>query len=144
MEIIVDSREGQEVWEAFQSLKLEIDEKKDKVHFELVRKQLPIGDIVVGDVVFERKEREDFIMSITDGRMIEQAKNMIAFNKRYIVFVGDIWQTQSDINPRAVVGMQASLNVRYGINFITLPNVDCFAWFVYSVSTKYLDGKKFG
>jgi len=65
----------------------------EKMGCKIVRMNLPIGDFVVNDVGIERKSFEDFISSIIDGRIFEQANSLYAVFKKPIIIVegfGDV------------------------------------------------------
>jgi Fanconi anemia group M protein len=59
----------------------------EKMGCKIVRMNLPIGDFVVNDVGIERKSFEDFISSIIDGRIFEQANSLSAAFKKPIIIV---------------------------------------------------------
>jgi Fanconi anemia group M protein len=59
----------------------------EKMGCKIVRMNLPIGDFVVNDVGIERKSFEDFISSIIDGRIFEQANSLSASFKKPIIIV---------------------------------------------------------
>lgn len=85
VEIIVDSREPDGVVE---TLVLHEDIKDFEV------KELPEGDIIVEDCIFERKTPSDFASSVEDGRMREQIE-MLAGKKKegmspHILIEGDM------------------------------------------------------
>jgi len=65
----------------------------EKMGCKIVRMNLPIGDFVVNDVGIERKSFEDFISSIIDGRIFEQANSLSSVFKKPIIIVegfGDV------------------------------------------------------
>lgn len=58
---------------------------------------LPIGDVVSGEVCFERKTIRDFANSVKNGRIFRQAEHMTAnFEYPYIIIVGNINELQYD------------------------------------------------
>jgi Fanconi anemia group M protein len=59
----------------------------EKMGCKIVRMNLPIGDFVVNDVGIERKSFEDFISSIIDGRIFEQANSLSSAFKKPIIIV---------------------------------------------------------
>jgi Fanconi anemia group M protein len=59
----------------------------EKMGCKIVRMNLPIGDFVVKDVGIERKSFEDFISSIIDGRIFEQANSLSSAFKKPIIIV---------------------------------------------------------
>lgn len=78
MKIFVDAREPKNVINA------------GKKHFsEVVVKQLPVGDVVYEDLCIERKEISDFVGSVANGRVFQQARNMVKnYRRNWIIIVG--------------------------------------------------------
>lgn len=72
IDVHVDSRENKYVHEAFQK-----NLKRAKYH----NTTLPIGDIVVGDFIIERKSINDLYTSIIKGNLFEQLRHMREFLK---------------------------------------------------------------
>jgi ERCC4-type nuclease len=139
----IDNREKDEVVEQFCALAIDL-ERNGKQKFAITRENLIAGDVVVGDVCFERKEAADFVSSIIDHRLKDQcAKMRLNFKHIFIVLVGDIWDIKSNINARAIVGAQVSLCIRFGIHLIHVRDNQEFAWVVYSAVSKLEDGKTF-
>lgn len=67
-------------------------------HFNnVVVKQLPVGDVVFQDLCVERKEISDFVGSVQNGRIFQQASNMaLNYRKNWIIVVGT--QAQAAFN----------------------------------------------
>ncbi|WP_291767327.1 ERCC4 domain-containing protein [Caldivirga sp. UBA161] len=69
---------------------------------------LTVGDYVVSsEVAVERKRAMDFVNSIIDGRLFQQANNLIeAYQEPYIIIEGDLWSTVSvrSISRNALIG----------------------------------------
>ena len=80
MSIVIDCRENNIIDEC----KNILGEKYD----ELIEiKQLPLGDIIIDDIIIERKTLTDLASSIVDGRYKEQGKRLEdAFNNGYKVY----------------------------------------------------------
>lgn len=78
---------------------------------------LAIGDFVLSaDVVVERKEATDFVLSIVDKRLFGQIAHMKASYARPIVIIeGDAFATRSAINPDALRGALSWLTVIEGV-----------------------------
>ncbi|MEM3406167.1 MAG: ERCC4 domain-containing protein [Nitrososphaerota archaeon] len=62
-------------------------EKESGIPKLLIKKNIPInfenlkiGDYIIGDIVIERKTSKDFVASIFDGRIFEQASKIIYSN----------------------------------------------------------------
>jgi Fanconi anemia group M protein len=79
---------------------------------------LKIGDYVCSDrVCIERKTGEDFISSLTDGRLFEQAKELKAnFSKPIMIIEGNY--TKGRINENAIKSAIASIVLDYEIPVI--------------------------
>ncbi|MGC8569706.1 MAG: ERCC4 domain-containing protein [Caldivirga sp.] len=69
---------------------------------------LTVGDYVVSsEVAVERKRTMDLINSIIDGRLFQQASNLIeSYQEPYIIIEGDLWSTVSmrGISRGALIG----------------------------------------
>ncbi len=75
--------------------------------------------ILSGRVCVEYKTTEDFINSIIDGRLLEQAKSIkMNFPKPLIMVEGGDFCSGRRIHPNAVNGMLAALIVNFGIPVI--------------------------
>jgi len=140
----IDNRECEEVFQEFQRLQTKLMSKKDSEEIEIVRESLLAGDVVCGNVCFERKEGGDFVSSLIDHRFKKQCHQMsLNFQEKYVVFVGDVFDVQSSISKLALVGAQASAIIRHNIHFIHVQNNEQFAWACWTVINKLADGKVF-
>lgn len=131
-EILVDKRE-----------KHPKTEEALKEYFDINKIQLIVGDYLLceKEICIERKTAQDFVGSITDGRLVKQRENMIEnFDHNYIIIVGELlpWQ-DSNLSDNAIMGMKASLNVKYGIRTIQVPNEEYFAYMVNRIYDKHQD-----
>ncbi len=83
-------------------------------------KNLPVGDYVVSDrVAVERKSTSDFVQSIIDGRLFEQAAKLSDHFARPVIIVeGRDVYTVRNVHPNAIRGAIASLVLDYGIPVI--------------------------
>ncbi|ABO08055.1 ERCC4 domain-containing protein [Pyrobaculum calidifontis] len=78
----------------------------------VVKTKLEVGDYVAGHYVFERKSASDFVNSIIDGRLFDQAERLKASGlKPLVVIEGDLWAELEfrKISPNAVLGAQLGL-----------------------------------
>lgn len=82
---------------------------------ELIRQQgvaaveiahLPVGDYQLAEtVIAERKAASDFVLSIMDRRLFEQAARLKeAAGQGILVVEGDLFATRSKIHPNALIG----------------------------------------
>ncbi len=87
--------------------------------------KLNIGDYILSSrVCVEYKTTEDFVNSIIDGRLLQQLKELKRnFELPLIIIEGDqdIYSVRN-INPNAVRGMLATINVSYGIPILYTKN----------------------
>ena len=66
LHIVVDNREPKEICEILEELEVEVEVK-----------QLEVGDYDLGNrTLVERKTGNDYVSSLSDGRLFEQAKNL--------------------------------------------------------------------
>lgn len=83
--------------------------------------QLNVGDFLISDrVCVERKELNDFINSIIDKRLLQQAKALKDnFERPILILEGtdDIYSLRN-IHPNAIRGMLATIAVDYGIPIV--------------------------
>ena len=85
-------------------------------------KPLDICDYVVSDRVgVERKNASDFLSSLRDGRLFNQAQSMAqAYEKPVIILEGSMKKAlqRSRILPSSIYGALSSLALDYGVNII--------------------------
>ena len=98
---------------------------------DLEEKQLTVGDFILGEgVCCERKEAKDFLSSLMDGRLFDQARNMKeSYSKPFLLVEGirnfEELYSLRNINRKAIRGALISLNLDYGIpTFFTKNHVD--------------------
>jgi Fanconi anemia group M protein len=75
--------------------------------------QLVVADFLLGDgVAVERKSARDFVSSILDRRLFDQAERLVeAFEKPLLILEGDPFETEIAVHPNAVRGALAHLVV---------------------------------
>lgn len=127
--IIADYREkGSNTIKELISLGVKIDLRK-----------IDCGDYLCSDrVCIEFKETPDFVDSIIDGRLFEQAKNMIKnFVKCLIIIEGerDLYSVRN-INPNAIKGAIITINYSFGIPIIYTKNAKDTAKILYMLAKK--------
>lgn len=109
--IFVDTRERNS--KTFSELK--------KNEIEIIEKQLEIGDYQVGEeTIIERKTINDFINSIIDGRLFQQAIKMSVFEKPVIFVEGNLEYELEDrkIRKEQIYGTLFSLMLEFRIPVI--------------------------
>ena len=130
--IIIDSRE----------ISLIEELTKQKIPHQI--KHLSVGDLVCGDCVIERKEANDFVASICDGRLLKQCQNMMQYYKRaFIVVHGNLSETSSMVHTHASLGMLASITARAGIPILMVNTLADVAYLSWKIMEKATDGKPF-
>ncbi|MCK4757494.1 MAG: DEAD/DEAH box helicase [Thermoplasmata archaeon] len=112
IKIIVDTRE-------FNSSVVRELARQD---FIIESKQLDIGDYIVSDRVgIERKEVDDFIHSLKDGRLFPQVKALKrAYLAPMVIVEGENLYSRSGMAKSAIMGALASITVDFGIPVITV------------------------
>lgn len=104
--IFVDSRE-------LDSKVVDILKRKECVVKE---RQLEIGDYLISSsTVIERKTSRDFVSSILDKRLFEQAGNLKEYNTPVILIEGKDFSDGNNVHPNAIKGALSSLILRYRI-----------------------------
>jgi DNA excision repair protein ERCC-4 len=88
-----------------------------------MEENLATADMVVNGVGFERKTPNDFVNSMTEGRLVEQATRLSDdFEHAYALLEGSIGDFRrlrhSDMNAASARGMMASVMARYGVPVI--------------------------
>ena len=99
----------------------EVIEHLKKLGAVVNERGLEVGDFVCSDrVSVERKSHSDFISSIIDGRIFEQAKNLREnFEKPIVIIEG---YSNRQINENALKGAIASLILDFGVSLLTTRN----------------------
>jgi len=112
------------------------------------REQLDVGDIVFKQVAIELKSWSDFVTALTskeDDRFRRQLYNFL-INKDiegYYIIYGK-WSeinSFSHINMTAVLGALASIQARYGMRLMVLPNKDYAIYVALKIIEKTYDHK---
>jgi DNA excision repair protein ERCC-4 len=91
----------------------------------VVRARLEAGDYVAGEFAFERKGAGDFINSILDGRLFEQAARLRESGLRPVVVIeGGLWREleRRGVHPNAALGAMLAL-AAMGVSVLAVPDV---------------------
>jgi len=136
--IKVDTREhNQEMFDSFDIL-------ATKQGFEYERTFLEVGDVACGNIVIERKEANDYVSSIMDGRLREQAAKMsLNYQYKYVIVEGNPYKTKSSINAHAIIGKMTSLLIKHDIKLLFVETPEQFAFACYSIIKKHMDEGSF-
>ena len=109
---------------------------------------LKVGDYQIGDsIVIEAKEISDFIASIRDNRLWEQASNLTQAEHPVLAIIGkNPWKPFYFSKSRNVhnvfYGALASIIIRFGIPVIFFNDEDDFLNFLATIDRKLGKGKK--
>lgn len=99
--------------------------------FNVEIKPLDVCDYVVSDRVgVERKDAADFLGSMKDGRVFNQARDMAEiYGKPIIILEGSMKKAlkRSYMKPSSVYGAMSSLVIEYGVNIIPTDDQDSTA-----------------
>ena len=105
-------------------------------------KNLHIGDYLIeGNVCIERKTFQDFVSSIIDGRLFNQARELKEkYEKSLIVIEGNDYYGNVNIN--AIYGAIASIALDYAIPLVFLRNQAEVARFLYILAKREQKSEK--
>ncbi|MBN2421528.1 DEAD/DEAH box helicase family protein [Candidatus Woesearchaeota archaeon] len=87
-------------------------------------KRLDVGDYQLSDrCIVELKTVSDFVDSIIDGRLLEQLKYLVKYERPILIIEGieDLY-SQRNLHPNAIRGMLSTIAVSYGIPIIQTKN----------------------
>ncbi|NCD07178.1 MAG: hypothetical protein EOL97_13770 [Spirochaetia bacterium] len=132
LKFLLDDREhSEELKQAFKIVGIER-------MFDYETSHLEIGDVQCGNIVIERKEASDFVCSIMDGRLKEQARKMqLGFEYRYIIIEGSPYRTMSAISEVAIIGKMTSLLVKHKIGLLYVESPLQFVEACYSIIKRH-------
>jgi len=83
--------------------------------------QLDVGDYVLSSRIgVERKNTQDFISSLIDGKLFKQIQRLRdAYSRPILIIEGENLFTHRNVNHNAIYGSLASISVDYGIPIMT-------------------------
>ncbi len=127
--VIVDSREYEKASEVVAWLK--------RYGCAIAVRQLDAGDYVVSErVAVERKRAMDFISSIVDGRIFEQAKRLVErYKSSYVIVEGNLWRAveRRSVHPHSIIGVMIGLT-REGVHVVFTRDCESTAYAIYSIA----------
>jgi ERCC4-type nuclease len=132
--IVVDNRES--YW---------VIEKLTDLGVEVIKKTITPADYVISsEYAVERKEFDDFMNSVFDGRLFEQVERLAkVYKKAYLLVEGPVTQGLSRIsNPLIFWGALSKIIIMTNISIIFTLNEKHTAMFLYSLAKKLQEGKK--
>lgn len=128
-DIIVDNRE----------LKSEAVKELFRNNIKIVNKQLEIGDFILNnEIVCERKHVDDFVNSILDGRLFQQAKELARIPKKLLIIEGeqDIYSVRN-VHANAIKGAIASIALDFKIPLLFTKDGKDTAQLFYTIIKRY-------
>lgn len=136
MKIIVDSNEPKKMLDLLQIMNVQY-----KFGMKIEKELLPIGDYIcvdekslVGKICIERKKHDDFVTSVMDGRLFNQAVNMMeSFDIGIFIIIGNISRSFMSGGNNSKWGAVASLVTKFGINILVVPTEEVFAYTVLQI-----------
>lgn len=121
----------------------EVIEALKKIGAVVNEMNLEVGDFVCSQkIVIERKSHADFISSIIDGRIFEQAKDLRENFERPVILIEGY--SNREINENAFKAALASLIVDYGISLMNTRNSSDTAKTIYWIARKEQEERKQG
>lgn len=89
------------------------------------QRELDVGDYILTDTaVVERKDYNDFCLSVMQGRLFEQVSKMeTSFDQCIVLIEGDPYSTRSQIAPEAIDGALSWLSLLSGVQVIFSPSI---------------------
>jgi Fanconi anemia group M protein len=119
----------------------EIAELLKKLGAAVSEQPLHVGDFATSkETVIERKTHSDFISSIIDGRLFEQAEKMSDnYDKAIMIIEGN---SDRGINENALRGAIACMIVNFGITLLTTKNPFDTAKAIYWIAKREQDDGK--
>ena len=115
--------------------------EKNKIKVNLLN--LPVGDFLISDrAVIERKTGEDFLQSIIDGRLFNQAEEMTRNFEKVFFMIEGKFHNLRNIHENAIRGALVSLFFDYNIPVIKTKNIVDSADFITHLAKREQIGEK--
>jgi len=112
----------------------------EKMGCKIAKIKLPVGDYVINDVGIERKSFEDFVSSIIDGRIFEQAELLASAYKKSILIIEGFGIIER-IHENSFFAAIAYLISRFNITILRSRNEEETAKLIYWVAKKEFKDK---
>lgn len=115
-----------------------------RLDLNIEMQQLEVGDFILSERVgVERKTVRDFLQSLVDGRLLEQAKNLAeTFERPLMVLEGEGLYSERRIHPNAIRGALACITVDYHIPIISTKDEKASAKILASIAKREQKEKK--
>ena len=100
--------------------------------------QLDVGDYVLSSRIgVERKNVDDFLESLVDGKLFKQIANLRdAYSRPVLILEGENLLTKRNISHNAIFGSLASISVDFGIPVLTTKNASETADLLYIIAKR--------
>jgi Fanconi anemia group M protein len=139
MQTVLDFGNGIMIYADDRELPSGVCKKLFELKTEIKPIRLEVGDYILSkDVCVERKTVNDFVSSIIDKRLFQQAKDLAeSFKKPIIIIEGadDIF-SQRNIHPNAIRGAIAALAIDFNIPIIQTDDADETAQMLYFIAKR--------
>ncbi len=111
---------------------------------DVIVRQLEVGDYILSEnVCVERKTAADFLESIVDKRLLEQAQNLVRnFVTPIIIMEGELNLSSRNIHPNAVRGMIATIATDFKISIIPTKDENDTAEMLFMIAKKEQEEKR--
>jgi len=93
---------------------------------------LPVGDFRAGCLIFERKSVRDFELSVTDGRLFDEATRigLEPESVGIVIIEGDVMQQGTSLLLQSLQGAVTCLSMVQGLSVLTSPDHVATAYFI--------------
>ncbi len=131
LQLVLDDRE----------LKSPLAKQLFRLGIKLSPKRLGVADFIISDqIAIERKTAEDFEISIMDGRLFSQCKDLNAnFPKPLLCIVGEGY---SHLQQRAIIGAKIAISTDFRIPIFHFETEEELAEFIHILLIQNAKGKK--
>ena len=119
----------------------EVLKELENYNCTIKKRSLIYGDYACGRVCIERKTAQDFIKSITDGRLFEQLKNLKdQFEKPLLIIEGN--DLYNRLNPNVIRGALAAIAIDLSIPIIWTQNPAQTAGMIFWIAKREQEEKR--
>jgi ERCC4-related helicase len=98
---------------------------------------LPVGDYAPSaKLIVERKSASDFVASLRDGRLFDQARRLSQAGQAILVVEGDASEITAHVSQQSYLGAVASLVSDHAVSVVTLSDPAATADFLYALARR--------
>ena len=103
---------------------------------QLTHDMLDVGDYVLApDFAVERKSALDFVLSIQNRRLFDQAARLcMMFEKGAVIVEGSLWELETAMSPESLDGVRANLFLDFGLAVFSTVDVQGTARLLYRLA----------